>query len=103
MAAAAAMALSAVRPVTQTFAPARHNSIAAARPMPEVPPMTTAFCSSSISFSMLTEASHPVPDKIDDDGIVRQNYIVQSISWLVIGLSKRTPASTKILARSSIG
>ena len=26
---------------------------------------------------------------------VRQNYIVQSVSWLVIGLSKRTPASRK--------
>ena len=65
-----------------------------ARPMPEVPPMTTAFCSSSISFSMLTESSRRYSDKIDDDGTVRQNYIVQSVSWLVFGLSKRTPAST---------
>jgi hypothetical protein len=46
IAAAAAAALSGVRPVTQTCAPARRNSIAAARPMPEVPPMITAFCPS---------------------------------------------------------
>ena len=47
IAAAAAVTLSAVRPVTQTCAPARHNSIAAAKPMPEVPPTITAFCSSA--------------------------------------------------------
>jgi hypothetical protein len=37
MARRTAMALSGVRPVTQRCAPARHNSIAAAKPMPEVP------------------------------------------------------------------
>jgi hypothetical protein len=39
------------------------------------------------------------PDKI----YIIQIYIIQSISWLLIGLSKRTPASTKILAKSGIG
>jgi hypothetical protein len=40
---------------------------------------------------------------IDDDAEPDKIYIIQSVSWLLIGLSKRTPASTKILAKSSIG
>jgi hypothetical protein len=58
MAAAAPIALSGVRPVTQTCAPARYNSVAAANPMPEVPPTTTAFCSRSIPVSMVR--NHPI-------------------------------------------
>ena len=70
---AAAVALSGVRPINQTCVPARHNSMAAARPIPEVPPMTTAVCPSSIPLSMFPRATLTM---IDDDG--RPNNVTTS-------------------------